>query len=475
MLQYNCNKNIHILKIFLYFGGAVMSGISTIILAAGTGAEMHSKKPKACHKICGKQMVDWVYSQAEKTGSDKIITVIGSPDQQCSPGRIYAHQPQQLGTGHAVKIALDFLPEDCGVVLVLCGDTPLITAKTLCDAIEYHVNSRNAATVISAETSHPKGYGRIIRDENGKISGITEENDASPQQKLITEINSGLYMFDAALLREVILSLDNDNAAKEYYLSDTMAILLENGYSVDTYKLSSCEEIMGINNLAQLSYAEKIMQKRINKKHMLMGVTIVDPQNTYISEGCKIGADTIILPGTIIDGETVIGEDCVIGPNANITGCKIGNGTVINASTATNSTIGSGVNMGPYAYVRPGCNIADNVKVGDFVEVKNSNIDEGTKIAHLTYVGDSDVGKNVNFGCGTVTVNYDSVKKHRTTIGDGAFIGCNSNLVAPVTVGAGAYTAAGSTITEDVPDNALAIARNRQLVKEDWRAKKFSK
>ncbi len=452
-----------------------MSGISTIILAAGNGAEMKSKKPKASHEICGKCMLDWVYSQAEKIGSDKIITVVGDESQMVCKEKLYAFQKEQLGTGHAVKTALDELPSDGGVLVVLCGDTPLITAETLSYAIEYHVNSRNAATVISAHSPYPHGYGRIIRDENDKVCGIIEENDATPEQKLINEINSGLYCFDAALLREVIKDLDTNNSAKEFYLTDTLSLLLENGYTVDAYTVSSYEEIVGINNFFELSLAEKIMRRRINKKHMLAGVRIIDPSSTYISDGCKIGADTIILPGTIIENGTEIGENCVIGPNANISNCKIGNGTTINASTATESTIGSGVNMGPYAYVRPHCNIADNVKVGDFVEVKNSNIDEGTKIAHLTYVGDSDVGKKVNFGCGTVTVNYDSTKKFRTTIGDNAFIGCNTNLVAPVTVGDGAYTAAGSTVTDDVPADALVIARSRQTVKENWRKDKFDK
>lgn len=452
-----------------------MSGISTIILAAGNGAEMKSEKPKASHKICGKCMLDWVYSQAEKIGSDKIITVIGDESQMACKDKLYAFQKEQLGTGHAVKIALDELPADGGVLVVLCGDTPLITAETLSYAIEHHVNSRNAATVISAYSPYPQGYGRIIRDENDKVCGIVEENDASAEQKRINEINSGLYCFDAALLREVIKDLDTNNSAKKFYLTDTLSLLLENGYTVDAYTVPSFEEIVGINNFYELSIAEKIMRRRINKKHMLSGVRIVDSSSTYISAGCKIGRDTVILPGTIIENGTEIGENCVIGPNANINNCKIGNCTTINASTATESTIGSGVNMGPYAYVRPHCNIADNVKVGDFVEVKNSNIDEGTKIAHLTYVGDSDVGKKVNFGCGTVTVNYDSAKKHRTTIGDNAFIGCNTNLIAPVTVNDGAYTAAGSTITDDVPADALAIARCRQTNKENWRKDKFGK
>ena len=455
-----------------------MSDILTIILAAGEGSFASSAIPKVIHNICGRPMVSWVYRQAEKVNPDNIVTVIGSNREQVKAAlgedKAYVIQEQQLGTGHAVRVALEHTAES-GVVVVLCGDVPLITAETLSYAIQHHVDSRNAATVITACIANPHGYGRLVRGENGNVLGIVEEKDASEEQKKIKEINSGLYCFDGALLREVISSLDTDNAAGEYYLTDTLELLLENGYTVGTYKIADGEQITGINSMPQLAEAEKIMRRRINTKHMLAGVCITDPDNTYISEGCTIGADTLILPGTIIGSGCVIGKNCVIGPNANLKGCSIGDGCEINSSTVADSTVGNGVNMGPYAYVRPGSTIGDGVKVGDFVEVQNSTIGDGTKIAHLTYVGDSDVGKNVNFGCGTVTVNYDSKKKHRTTIGDGAFIGCNTNLVAPVKVGDGAYTAAGSTITEDVPDDSLAIARSRQSVKENWRTKKFGK
>ncbi len=455
-----------------------MTDISTVILAAGSCRGTKSEKTKVVHKICGKPIVSWVYRQAETINSDSIITVIGKDrdivKKALGEDKAYVVQEQQLGTGHAVQVALSHIPES-GVVVVLSGDVPLITAETLSYAVQHHVNSRNAATVITACVENPHGYGRIVRGENGEVLGIIEEKDAGEQQKQITEINSGLYCFDGALLREVIESLHNDNAAGEYYLTDTLSMLIENGYTVGTYKTGNPAEVTGINNMVELARAEKLMRLRINTKHMLAGVCITDPEHTYIADGCVIGTDTVILPGTIIGEGCRIGKDCVIGPNANIKGAVIGDGCEINASTIADSTVGNGVNMGPYAYVRPGSTISDNVKVGDFVEVKNSSIGEGTKIAHLTYVGDSDVGKNVNFGCGTVTVNYDSKKKHRTTIGDGAFIGCNTNLVAPVKVGDGAYTAAGSTITEDVPEDALAIARSRQSVKENWRTKKFEK
>ena len=455
-----------------------MSDISAIILAARSGTGMNSAKAKVVHKVCGVPMVNWVYAQAQKACKGDIITVIGSNREQViaslGEDKIYAVQDRQLGTGHAASVALENIP-DGGIVLILCGDVPLITADTLEKAVKYHLDSRSTATVITTETDTPAGYGRIIRSPQGNVLGIVEEKDATDQQREIKEINSGLYCFDVALLKAAISNLDNDNKAGEYYLTDTLAILLENGYKVGAYKLSDSTEIMGINNMLQLSVAEKIMRERICSYHMLNGVTIIAPENTYIEDNVKIGQDTVILPGSIIREGCVIGKNCTIGPNANITACTIGDGCLINATTAVESKLGNNVNAGPYAYIRPGSIICDDAKVGDFVEVKNSVIGQGTKIAHLTYVGDSDVGSGVNFGCGTVTVNYDSKKKHRTTIEDGAFIGCNTNLVAPVTVGKRAYTAAGSTITEDVPDDALAIARSRQTVKENWREKKYSK
>ncbi|MDP4117757.1 MAG: bifunctional UDP-N-acetylglucosamine diphosphorylase/glucosamine-1-phosphate N-acetyltransferase GlmU [Bacillota bacterium] len=455
-----------------------MADISTIILAAGAGTRMKSEKSKVIHKLCGKSMIKWVYSQAEKINAKKIITVIGNKREQViatlGEDKDYAVQEQQLGTGHAVSVALDSIV-DGGIVLILCADVPLITSDTLQKAIDFHIKSRCAATVITVDVDDPTGYGRIIRGENGNVLGIVEEKDADDDQREIHEINAGLYCFDVALLRAAISNLKNDNAAGEYYLTDTLAILLENGYCVGAYKKDDACELMGINNLYQLSVAEKIMRTRINTQHMLSGVTIINPENTYIDADVTIGHDTVILPGTMIGEGCVIGSGCVIGPNSNLCSCTIGDDTEINSSTILESKIGNNTHVGPYAYVRPNCIIGDNIKVGDFVEVKNSTVGDGTKISHLTYVGDSDVGGNVNFGCGTVTVNYDSKKKHRTTIKDGAFIGCNTNLVAPVTVGKGAYTAAGSTITEDVPDNALAIARNRQVVKPDWRIKKYGK
>lgn len=435
-----------------------MSSLSSVILAAGLGTGMNSNKPKAVHEVCFTPIIKLVYSAALEAGANDIITVIGSKSEQIinclGEDKNYAYQEQPLGTGHAVMSAMPQL-EDGGTLLVLSGDVPLVTAKTLKAAIKYHFDNRLAATVITANLPTPTGYGRILRDENLNVQAIIEDKDATAVQKQITEVNSGMYCFDIGLLRAALSDLKNDNSQSEYYLTDTIAILLENGYSVGAYRATDPSEIRGVNNRVQLAAADKAMRKKINERLMLSGVTMIDPSSTYIGTEVEIGCDTVIYPNTTIKGKTKIGSSCEIV-----------------SSVIDSSIIGDNVHIGPFAYIRPGCEIGENVKVGDFVELKNSSIDSGTKISHLTYVGDSDVGKNVNFGCGTVTVNYDSKNKHRTIIGDNAFIGCNSNLVAPVTVGNGAYTAAGSTVTEDVPDDSLAIARARQVNKDGWVKKK---
>lgn len=454
-----------------------MDNVSAIILAAGNGSRMKSDKAKTVHKLCGTPMISRVYGEAEKMNLSEIITVVGYKREQVTlclgEDKVYSVQEQQLGTGNAVSVALEKISG--GTVLILCGDTPLITAETLTRAVEFHLGSRNAATVITATVGFPGRQSRVIRDEKGDFAGISSARNLQNGQEKIHEIHSGMYCFDCALLKAVLSGVKNDDSCGEYHLTDTLDLLLENGYSVGAFEVSDPTEVFSINNMADLAAAEKFMRRRINTQHMLSGVRISDPENTYIEDGVTIGADTEILPGCIIGRGCVIGKECIIGPNSNLSACTVGDGSKINSSTVTESEIGKNVNMGPYAYVRPGSKIMDNVKVGDFVEVKNSTVGVGTKIAHLTYVGDSDVGGGVNFGCGTVTVNYDSKKKHRTVIGDGAFIGCNTNLVAPVTIGEGAYTAAGSTITEDVPGDALAIARSRQSVKENWRIKKYGK
>ena len=318
---------------------------------------------------------------------------------------------------------------------------------------------------------NPEGYGHIIRDKNGSFVKNIEHKDASAEEKLVNEINTGIYCFKGKSLKKALGMLKNDNAQGEYYLPDTLAIILGFGEKVNAMAAQDVTEFLGVNNRVQLYEAESIMRGRINKELMLNGVTILSPDNTYIDDGVEIGADTVIYPGCVIEGNTIIGENCAVGPNSRLTNMKISDNVQIQYTVAMDSEVGSGTKVGPFAYIRPNSKIGENIKIGDFVEVKNSVIGNGTKVSHLTYIGDSDVGERINFGCGTITVNYDGKKKFRTTIEDDVFIGCNANLVAPVTLHKGSYVAAGSTVTKDVPEKSLAIARNRQQNIEGWTKK----
>lgn len=441
-----------------------------IILAAGEGKRMKSKIAKPLHKACSRAIIEYVLDAAEGAGSQKNITVVGHCAEQVreylSDRCEFAYQKERLGTGHAVMQAADMIPDGEGTVMVLCGDAPLITAEILKKAFEEHISENRALTVITAKTENPHGYGRIIRN-GSEIIDIVAEKDATDAEKAVCEIDSGMFFFKSDKLKSVLRRLSNDNAQGEYYLTDAIKLLSADGEKVGAFP-ANFENIIGVNDRVQLAAAEKILNRRNVNRVMLDGVTVVDPDNTYIDSDVKIGADTVIYPGCFIEGRTEIGEDCVIGPDTTLRNSKIGDSTTVERSVLTDSTVGSNTAVGPFAYMRPNSHVGSNVKIGDFVEVKNSSIDDGTKVAHLTYVGDADVGKRVNFGCGTVIVNYDGINKHRTTIGDDAFIGCNTNLVSPVRVNDGAYTAAGSTITDEVPENALAIARSRQVNKEDW-------
>ena len=383
---------------------------------------------------------------------------------------VFFRQDQQLGTGHAVMQAEAFLEKDADI-LILYGDTPLMESRTIQRLLDQQEASGAAVTVVSAQVDDPTGYGRIVRDEAGKFARIVEHKDATAQQRQIQEINTGIYCFDGGALQQALGRIQNDNAQGEYYLPDALALILADGREVNVLQAEDAGEFLGINTRSQLADAQRALQRRINQRLMDEGVTILDPNSTFIGEEVQIGMDTIIRPQTHLEGKTVIGENCEIGPCCRLTDMIVGNQTQIQFTVAMESKIGDETKVGPYAYIRPNCVIGDHIKVGDFVEVKNSVIGNGTKISHLTYVGDSDVGERINFGCGTVTVNYDGKKKYRTTIEDDVFIGCNANLVAPVTLKQGSYVAAGSTITKDVPENALAVARTRQSNLEGWHKK----
>jgi len=449
-----------------------MNHLVSIILAAGEGKRMKSKNSKVINKICGKTLIEWVCKAVEGAGITENIVVVGHRADQvreCLGDSVrYAVQEQQLGTGHAVMQAEEYLRDKEGYVLVLCGDAPLITSETISEAIKYHKENGCSATVITAEFPDPTGYGRIVRDKDGSVIKIVEQKDATDQEKTINEINSGMYCFTIEHLVKALHKLDNNNAQKEYYLTDTLEILLNDGFKVGAVKVGDRNEIMGINDRVQLYQASKIMKEKILEKHMKQGVTIIDPETTYIDADAVIGMDTIIYPGTIIEGITNIGEDCVIGPNSRLVSSSIGNRVEFANSVAFESFIDDDAKIGPFAYLRPGSKIGKKVKIGDFVEVKNSVIGDKTKVPHLAYIGDAEIGRNTNIACGVITVNYNGKVKSKTIVGSNSFIGCNVNLVAPVEVKDNAYIAAGSTITEEVPENSLAIARSRQIIKEDW-------
>lgn len=442
----------------------------SIILAAGEGKRMKSKLPKPLQKVCGKTLIDRVISAVTEAGAEKNIAVIGHMSDKMEEylgDRVeYAYQRERLGTGHAVMQGIVSVSDKDGSVIVVCGDTPLITAEMIKEAYGEHTKECRAATVITAVCDNPFGYGRIVR-RDGRVVKIVEQKDAAEEEKRINEINSGMYIFDIQKLKSALAKITNDNAQGEYYLTDAIEILINEGETVGAY-ITDMEQIMGVNDRAQLAEADRLLNRRNVKALMDGGVMVLNPDTVRVDDDVKAGADTVIYPNTILEGATQIGENCIIGPNTRIINCKISDNTEVQSSVATDSEIGSETVVGPFAYIRPGSKIGDNIKVGDFVEIKNASIGNGTKIAHLTYVGDADVGERVNFGCGTVVVNYDGIHKHRTTIEDDCFIGCNTNLVSPVTVRKGAYTAAGSTITDEVPQDALAIARARQVVKEGW-------
>ena len=452
-----------------------MSNLTAIILAAGKGTRMRSKYPKVLHKVGGKPMLQHVIDVASAAGADKKVIIVGHEaemvEAMVGEQATIALQKEQLGTGHAVMQTAEALKGFTGTALILCGDTPLLDGEELKKFCDAHKASGAAATVLTAIMDDPFGYGRIVRDANGNVQGIVEQKDATEEQKAIKEINTGIYCMECPQMFDVLATLTNDNAQGEYYLTDVLQKLNAAGAKVGGISTDDSDMVMGINSRKQLSVAEGVMRQRILDKLMDAGVTIMDPASTFIEASVKIGRDTIIYPYTWLEGTTEIGEDCEIGPNARFTNVKIGDDNHLQFIYGHDCEVKNHVTAGPYVHLRPDTVISDHVKIGNYVEVKNSNVGYGTKLPHLTYIGDSDIGSGVNMGCGCITVNYDGKKKHRTVIGDNAFVGCNTNLVAPVTVQANTYIGAGSTITKEVPENALGIARARQKNIEGWAEK----
>ncbi len=447
--------------------------INTIILAAGGSKRLKSKKSKVLHEILGKKVIEYVID-VSRSVSDYTIIIVSNSDKEIqstfSDKNIkFAVQKEAIGTQNAVKSGLHLV--NAKSVLVLCGDTPTLKEETIKKLCEIHSEESNKLTMLSVYMNEPASYGRVKRID-GLIDSIVESKDASEEELKIKEINSGVYIFDYAELSRLIDRVTNDNVQKEYYLTDLVKIFKEEGLKVGALVIDDSTEIIGVNNRLDLHNATKIIQKRINEKHMLNGVTLINPDSIFIEPDVKIGRDVTIKQCTELKGTTIVSEDSVIGPNVTIENSVLGLGVEVRDSTVLNSKIGDNTKVGPYAYIRPNSNIGQSCKIGDFVEIKNSTLGDATKVSHLSYIGDSDLGENINVGCGTIFVNYDGKNKHRSIVEDNVFIGCNTNIVSPVRIGKGAFIAAGTTVTKDVESGALCIGRVRETQRKDWVKKK---
>lgn len=451
-----------------------------IILAGGKGTRMKSDSPKVMCEVLFEPMLYYVVRAVREAGCEDICVVTGYKHEVLEE---YVKtlgddiktvlQNPQLGTGHAVMTAREFVEAHADdEILILNGDGPLMDKATIDAAYDYHKKNDNSITLISALVDDTKGIGHIKRDENGTLLCIVEDKDADEEEKKINESNAGTYWFKGKSLLYALDNITNNNAQNEYYLTDSLEILIKKGENAGAYVCDDCEATLGANDRKQLNTLNNIMRRNINDTLMLSGVDIPCTDGVMIGVDVEIGVGTTILPNTIIIGKTKIGSGCTIGPNTYIKDGVVGNNVILDNVKLLDSEVEDDVDCGPFVKVRAGSKLCKGVHIGNFVEVKNSVMGEGTKCAHLTYVGDSDVGKNVNFGCGTVTVNYDGTNKHRCKIGEHAFIGCNTNLIAPVEIGDFAFTAAGSTITDDVPENALSVARAKQVNKEGWVTRK---
>ena len=439
-----------------------MGDLLTVVLAAGKGTRMKSDKTKVLHKIAGKEMLKHVVEIVEGLNS-KIVSVIGYQSEMVKQNLKdydleFVKQEKQLGTAHAVMQAKEEIKKHDGPVLVLYGDTPVLKTSTLKKMIKKHKKDNAALSVLTAELDDPTDYGRIVKDDKNEIRKIVEEDDATVNEKQIKEINSGVYCFDSELLVEALENIDRDNAQNEYYLTDTVDYINNNGYKVIPVMINDNREIIGVNDRKGLAEAEKIIRKRVNEKLMESGVTIIDPSTTYIDKEVEIGKDSIIYPFTYIEQNTIIGKNSTIGPNSRLVNAKIGSNVELKANCQVwESEVGNHCTVGPFAYIRPGCKIADKVKVGDFVELKKAQVGKETKIPHLSYVGDANIGEKTNIGAGTIFANYDGKNKYQTEIGNSVFVGSNTTLVAPIKINDGGMTGAGSVVTKDVDENAVVL------------------
>ncbi|UPQ86293.1 bifunctional UDP-N-acetylglucosamine diphosphorylase/glucosamine-1-phosphate N-acetyltransferase GlmU [Ignavigranum ruoffiae] len=437
-----------------------------VILAAGKGTRMKSKIHKVLHSLHGLTMVEHVVRALKGSEMDQIVTIVGyqadKVKEVLADQTEFAFQAEQLGTGHAVQQAEDLLADQEGNTIVVSGDTPLLTAETLKAIFAYHEDSGAKATVLTASAQDPTGYGRVIRDAQGQVSRIVEQKDGNPEELAVQEINTGTYVFDNQSLFKALKQVNNHNAQGEYYLPDVIKILKDQGEKIAAYMMADMDEAIGINDRVALAEANRLMAQRINRKHMRQGVTMVNPESTYIEVDVEIGPDTVIEGNVSLKGQTVIGAEVFIGAGSEIVSSQIADQVAIRQSVIEESIVGQGSDVGPFGHLRPKSHLGEHVHIGNFVEVKKSTIGNHTKAGHLSYIGDAELGQHINVGCGTIFVNYDGKYKHKSVIGDQSFIGSGVSIVSPVQVGQRAVLAAHSSITQDVPDEALAIARSRQ-------------
>jgi len=448
--------------------------ITAVVLAAGQGTRMKSSKPKVLHEILGQPMLAYLIETLKEAGVADIVLVVGHQAEQVEEayrdyGVRFVVQEPQLGTGHAVQVAMAAVPVNAQTVMVLCGDAPLISGESILALARLHNSTGAAVTMQTIELNDGAHYGRVVRDQEGRVAAVLQSKDARdrPDILAIREINTGAYCLEAGFLREGLKLIPKSPVTGEIYLTDLIHIAREQGRAVEALIDPDVDNLLGINSRAELAAATQTVKRKINAGHLDRGVTFIDPESTYIEPGVTIGQDTIIYPNVFLQGKTVIGDNCVIEPTVKIVNAVLGNGVYIKIGCVINqSRVGDGVDIGPFAHIRPLSDLRPGVHVGNFVEVKKSVLHEGVKAGHLTYLGDAEVGAKTNVGAGTITCNYDGVKKHKTSIGEGAFIGSNTALVAPVTIGKGAYVGAGSTITEDVPPGKLGVSRARQVNRE---------